>query len=255
MNKLLSIVILAFGPILSIANPIDDTCSQHVVKVWGAPQIKVEGDNQYLCRTGYAVNYNNKTKVPYFVVEHLTKAHMVGDEGRKNDFREDPEIPVIHRATLHDYVASGYDRGHMAPAGDFTYDANVMSESFLLSNMMPQDPGNNRGIWKMLEEDARAWTIKHDELYIVSGTIFTADAKHIGANVLIPSEVYKIIIDVKRNKSIAFVFPNVKLEPKDMAKYIVSILDIEAITKIAFFPHLPDKLKNIKIVKGDLSDW
>lgn len=249
----MKLLLLALIPFSVFANGIDDKCPQHVSL--GAPQIQVEGDNQYLCKTGYAVNFNNKTKVPYFVVEHLTKAHMIGSESRKNDFREDPEVPVAYRAMLHDYEGGGYDRGHMAPAGDFTYDAKVMSESFFLSNMMPQDSGNNRGIWKILEEDARAWTIKHDELYIVSGTIFTTDAKHIGANVMIPSEVYKIIVDIKRNKAIAFKFPNIKLDPKDMAKYIVSISEIAAITKIVYFPKETAQFKLIEITKGNLSDW
>lgn len=251
--KLFKLLTLALLPLAALANPIDDKCPQHTV--WGAPQIQAEGDNQYLCKTGYAVNYNYKTKVPYFVTEHLIRNHLDGNESRQNDFREDPEIPVAHRATLHDYQAGGFDRGHMAPAGDFTYDAKVMSESFFLSNMMPQDPGNNRGIWKLLEEHTRDWGIKHDEVYVVSGTIYTATPKYIGANVMIPSEVYKIVIDAKRNKAIAFKFPNTKLDPKDMAKYIVSISDIEAITKINFFPKIPTQLKTLETTKGNLSDW
>ena len=152
MKKLL--YVLALLPFLATANPIDDHCPQHVLA--GAPQIKQEGNNQYLCRMGYAVNYNYVTKVPYFVVERITANHLGGNASRKDDFREDPEIPAAHRATLHDYVSSGYDRGHIAPAGNFTYDTKAMSESFFLSNMMPQVPGNNRGIWRNLEQYTRA---------------------------------------------------------------------------------------------------
>jgi len=245
--------VLALLPLLTTANPIDDRCSQHVLA--GAPQVKQEGNNQYLCRMGYAVNYNYATKVPYFVVEHITANHLGGVESRKDDFREDPEIPVAHRATLHDYVSSGYDRGHMAPAGDFTYDTKVMSESFLLSNMMPQVPGNNRGIWRMLEEYTRALVKNHGEIFIISGTIYHPPVKTIGAGVGIPTKIYKIIIDPKASKTLAFLMPNENLDPKKLPTYVVPVSEIESETGINFLPKLPAKLSSMRTVKGDMSHW
>ena len=126
------------------ANPIDDKCSQHVV--WGAPQIKQEGNNQYLCRSAYAVNYNYATKVAYFAVENIRAENLIKNAPRKDDFREDPEVAGPYRSTLNDYAGSGYDRGHVAPAADMTFHPQAMSESFFLTNMMPQVPGNNREI-------------------------------------------------------------------------------------------------------------
>jgi endonuclease G len=238
----------------SIANPIDEKCPQHVV--WGAPQIKQEGNNQYLCRTGYAVNYNYKTKVAYFVTEIIKPELLVNKQvSRKDDFREDAEVPVQYRVALKDYQGSGLDRGHMAPAADFTYDANVMSESFLLSNMMPQSPGNNRGIWKYLEEMTRYWASQYGHLYIITGTHYEQGHPVIGNGVAVPTYVYKIIIDPKNTRAIAFMFLNMKLDPKTMEQYIVSISEIEAVTGINFSPDIPVHLQGIEKVRAIFQEW
>jgi endonuclease G len=236
------------------ANPIDDVCPQHVV--WGAPQIKQEGNNQYLCRTGYAVNYNYQTKVAYYVAEMIKPELLVTKAvSRKDDFREDSEIPAPYRVTLKDYQGSGLDRGHMAPAANFTYNANVMSESFLLTNMMPQAPGNNRGIWKYLEEYTRFWASKYGHLYVITGTIFDQTSKVMGNNVRVPSYIYKIVIDEQRQRSIAFLFPNQKLDPKEIENFVVSIGEIEDYTGINFSPALPAQLQGLEKNRGVFKDW
>jgi endonuclease G len=253
MKNILSVLLCVLS-LNVLANPIDDSCSQHVV--WGAPQIAVEGNNQYLCRSGYAVNYNYQTKVAYFVAEVIKPELLVTKAvSRKDDFREDQDIPTQFRATLKDYVGAGLDRGHMAPAANFTYDANVMSESFLLSNMMPQSPGNNRGIWKYLEENTRYWASKYGHLNVITGTIFDVNSQTMGNSVKVPSYVYKIIIDKNRNKAIAFLFPNTKLDPKMMEQYIVSIGEIEDYTGINFSPLMPEQFKSLEKNRGLLKDW
>ena len=249
----LNLVIWGFVAYEVRANPIDDACPQHVV--WGAPQIKVEGNNQYLCRMGYAVNYNYTTKVAYFVTETIRPEQLVKTTARKDDFREDPEVPQQYRATLKDYQGSGLDRGHMAPAADFTYSVQAMSESFFLTNMMPQSPGNNRGIWKYLEENTRYWAQTHGQVYVITGTYFGEGSKVMGNQVGVPSHVYKIIIDPARNQMLAFMFPNIKLDPKTMEQYIVSVSEIEAVTGINFSPAIPPQLQGIEQVRAKLSDW
>jgi endonuclease G len=253
MKKVLSIFLVLFATV-SVANPIDTACPQHVV--WGAPQVANEGNNQYLCRTGYAVNYNYSTKVAYFVTEVIKPELLVTKAvSRKDDFREDQEIPAQFRVTLKDYVGSGLDRGHMAPAADFTYDARVMSESFLLSNMMPQSPGNNRGIWKYTEEMTRYWASKYGHLYVITGTYYGQGSTQMGNGVGVPSHIYKIVIDPRGFKAIAFMFPNTKLDPKTIEQYVVSISDIEAYTGIDFSPALPAELKMIETTRANYKDW
>ena len=252
MKRLLGLLFVLVS-VTAVANRIVTSCTQHVI--WGAPQAREETNNQYLCRIGYAVNYNYNTKVATYVVETLKPELLVKNASRNDDFREDLEIPVQYRVTLKEYVGSGMDRGHMAPAANFTYDAKVMSESFLLSNMMPQLPGNNRGIWKYLEEYTRYWANLHGQLYIITGTIHDPKGKKIGNNVSVPSYIYKIVIDHKKSRAIAFLFPNEKLDPKTIQQYVVSIGEIEDYTGLNFSPAIPVQLQGMEKNRSKMSDW
>jgi endonuclease G len=244
MKKLLAVFLLSFASLVS-ANGIDDKCKQHV---WQGAPVKAEGNNQYLCRIGYAVNYNYNTKVASYVVEHIVVANLTKNAPRKDDFREDPEVPVQHRATLADYAGMGFDRGHMAPAADVVFDAKAMSESFYLTNMMPQVPGNNRGIWKYLEENTRYWAQVKGEVYVITGTLFDAQLKMMN-KVAIPNQIYKIVIDPKTGKQIAYLFPNKKLDPKLIDNYAVSVATIEAKTGINFSPLLSNNAAEKAVLK------
>lgn len=253
MKRLVVIATMLFSGAL-FANPIDTNCPQHVV--FGAPQVAQEGNNQYLCRGGYAVNYNYSTKVAYFVVETINPQNLaIRAASRKDDFREDPEIPAPYRVTLQDYKGAGLDRGHMAPAADFTYSAQLMSESFLLSNMMPQVPGNNRGIWKYTEEMTRYWAQVYGQLYVITGTVFDATSPVMGNGVRVPTHLYKIVIDPQRARAITFLYPNQKLDPKLIANYIVSIAELEQFTGINFNPMLPPNLQAMEQTRADLTQW
>ena len=244
MKKLLVLVLLAFATLVS-ANPIDDKCKQHVWQ--GAPVLK-DGNNQYLCRIGYAVNYNYNTKVAHYVVEHVTVNNLVKNAPRKDEFREDPEVPAQYRQTLADYTGMGFDRGHVAPAADMVFDAKAMSESFFLTNMMPQVPGNNRGIWKYLEENVRYWAQVKGEVYVITGALFEGQPKMMN-KVSIPSHVYKIVIDPKTGKQIAYLFTNEKLDPKLIDNYAVSVATIEQKTGINFSPLLSNNAAEKTVLK------
>ena len=249
MNKLLIALNIIIWSVVAFevrANPIDDKCNQHVWQ--GAPVVYKESNNQYLCRTAYAVNYNYNTKVASYVVEHVVTANLAKTAARKDDFREDPEVPAQHRATLSDYTGQGFDRGHMAPAADMTFDAKAMSESFFLTNMMPQVPGNNRGIWKYLEENTRYWAQTKGEVYVITGTLFDAQPKMMN-KVAIPSQIYKIVIDPKSGKQIAYLFPNEKLDPKLIDNYAVSVASIETKTGINFSPKLSNNAAEKAVLK------
>jgi endonuclease G len=251
MKKLL--LALLFFPTLAFANPIDDKCPQHVK--WGAPQFSVSTENvQYLCRTGYAVAYSNTYKNPLYVAEHVSK-DRIGEEPRTEDFRPDTEIKPENQATLQDYTGAGYDRGHMSPAANNGSNKQAMSESFLLTNMVPQNPGNNRGIWKQLEVFVRDWVVKGNDLYVIQGAIFDKGHKTIGKNVAVPTRLFKVVVDPTNKRMIAFIFPNEKLEVKDMPKYVVSVQKVEQETHIDFSPMIPGDLKIIEINQPDTKSW
>ncbi|MBE9569904.1 MAG: DNA/RNA non-specific endonuclease [Proteobacteria bacterium] len=130
-------------------------CEDHVK--YGPPSLQPV----LLCRLGYALSHDADRKVPDWVAYHLTKDRVGGDVPRSNDFRADPDLEPFKRSELMDYRGSGFDRGHMAPAAIMMWNAQAMSESFLLSNMAPQiGPGFNRGIWRTLESKLRKWTMR-----------------------------------------------------------------------------------------------
>ena len=241
MKKILWVLILL--PILAFANPIDDNCPDNVI--WGAPKLKTEVGTQYICRTDYAVNINYKTKVANYVVEHIEPFHLTNKVKRRNDFREDKTIPKQFRATLEDYSGEKYDRGHLAPAANFTHDKFVMSESFLLSNMIPQNKYNNRIIWRVLEEHVRELAKKHDT-YVITGTVFYPNYKIIGNGVGVPDEIYKIVI-TDANKVVAYVFPNKAIKSRKFGRYKVSVIEIEKRTGIDFSPSIPVELKSLEL--------
>ncbi len=224
------------------AGPLD-SCQDYVK--YGVPGDK--GD--LLCRTGYALAHNPARKTPDWVAEHLTREQASSSLPRSNDFRPDPDLEPGQRAELNDYKNSGYDRGHMAPAGDMRWNKEAMSESFFLSNMAPQiGPGMNRGIWKELEGKVRDWAIKRGELYIFTGPIYAggSSGKTIGANdVAVPTHFYKIIFDPIRVETIAFIMPNRALKTKDLPTYIVSIDQVETETGLNFLSNISEQIQGL----------
>lgn len=114
-------------------------------------------------------------------------------------------------ANDNDYKGSGYDRGHLAPAADMGWSVKAMEESFYYSNMSPQKPSFNRGIWKQLEELTRDWTVENKEIYIVTGGVLNDSLPTIGKNkVSVPKYFYKVILDYSEPsiKGIGFIMPN-----------------------------------------------
>ncbi len=143
--------------------------------------------------------------------------------------------------------ASGYDRGHMAPAADMKWSKQAMAESFYMSNICPQNPNLNRGDWNDLEEKSRQWAKKYGAVYIACGPVYDhGKPKRIGNNkVAVPDAFYKVILinDSKTPQAIGFLFPN-KAGHKPLKKYIVTVDSVEKRTGIDFFPALPDEVEN-----------
>ncbi len=237
------------------ANPIDDQCPQHVLL--GAPISKIKQNTQYICKINYAIHYRYDTRTAEYVVEHVTQEGTTGTFKRKDDFRPDPAIPTQHTATLKDYAGHPYDRGHLAPAGNNTQSEQVMSESFFLSNMVPQVPNHNRGIWKQLETFVREWVVDNGmDLYVISGTVYNKEFKTIGeGRVGVPDQLWKVIIDRKEGKAIAFIFPNTALPVEDLPKYATTVSAVEKLTGINFMPKLPKEKAKIEKTAPDLNKW
>ena len=243
------IILLALMPFAAFANPIDDNCSEHTI--FGAPISSITKNTQYICHGNYAIHYRYDTKTAEYVVEHLNDSDINGDAKRKDDFRPDPQVPDDKEAMLSDYKGHPYDRGHLVPAADNRTDKEQMSESFFLTNMIPQNPGNNRVIWRILELGVRNTAAAGNDIYVSSGTIYEDGYLTIGNNVGVPTKVWKAIYNHTNGEAVAFIFPNKKYKSKDIPKFAVTVDELEAATGINFFP----KLDEVTESKYDTTKW
>lgn len=194
----------------------------------------------------YTLSYSEPNEQAVWVAYLLTSNMATGAVKRADNFRTDPMVPT-GSATLADYKGSGYDRGHLCPAADMSFSTDAMSETFYMSNMSPQDPSFNRGIWQNLEDQVRNWAAVYDSLYIITGGVLTSNKGTIGADkVTVPKYYYKVILHYTRadTKMIAFLLPNTK-GVGTIQNYVVTTDSIEKVTGIDFFPALPDSLENV----------
>ena len=202
---------------------------------------------QILRRKGYMVSYNKDLRLPNWVAWHLTAAHTTGASKRGGiKFQEDTEVPSP-RATHQDYVQSGFDRGHMCPAGDNKWSDEAMEQSFLMTNICPQHPNLNRGDWNEMENACRKWAEEYGDLIIVAGPIlYKGNHKKIGKNkVIVPEAFFKVVFTMGNGtpKAVGFIYKNNKGDrPKDA--YVNSVDEVERITGMDFFPALPDDIED-----------
>ena len=248
MNKFLYLLVLM--PFAAFANPIDDNCPQHTTL--GAPISSITTNTQYICHNNYAIHYRYDTKTAEYVVEHLDQSDITGPAKRKDDFRPDPNIPDDKEAMLTDYKGNPYDRGHLVPAADNRTDKEQMSESFYLSNMIPQNPNHNRGIWRILELGVRNTALTNN-IYVASGTIYDKGYLVIGNGLGVPTRIWKVVYNATNNEAIGFLFPNEKIAVKDLPKYVVTVDAVEAATGINFFPQLDEAVESV--VNIDVTTW
>ena len=204
------------------------------------------GDGEIVAHSGYFLQYDNEREQARWVAYELTKDEVLnGILSRTDNFRKDPKVD-LGSATLDDYEGSGFDRGHLAPASDLAWSLESMSDSFYLSNMSPQDPSFNRGIWKKLEVQVRNWAINNEAIYVVSGTLYLEDRGAIGdSHVDIPSHYYKVIYDgVEPDvKAIALIFEN-KASKEPLKNHVITIDSLEELSGLDFLANLDDEKEN-----------
>ena len=188
-------------------------------------------------RPGYALGYIEYHEQPAWVIYIMTKAEATSKAAKRtNKFRSDPEIPA-GSATTEDYRRSGYDRGHLAPAADMAFSGQTMADSFFMSNMSPQKPAFNRGIWKDLEALVRYFAITERKIVVVTGPIFPKKKSvTIGTNqVTVPTHYYKVIFDLTPpQKMIGFILPN-ECSDEPLAAFAVTVDVVEKATGLNFF--------------------
>ena len=208
-------------------------------------------------RPGFALGYIEYHEQPAWVIYKLTRNEVLNKTAkRSNRFREDPEIPTGSAAPS-DYRKSGYDRGHLAPAADMGFSARTMADSFYMSNMSPQTPQFNRGVWKDLEEQVRRFALDEGEIYVVTGPILPAvKTITIGSSrVTVPTHFYKVVYDLTPpQKMIAFILPNAGSRA-DLRTFAVTVDQVEERTGLDFFSVLPDEKQRRLESTIRVKDW
>ena len=201
----------------------------------------------------YSLSYSEEYEQAEWVFYEIKKERTLGLASRVNNFRSDEKVNS-NSATIYDYKGSGYDRGHLAPAADFSFSSIAMSESFYMSNISPQNPSFNRGIWKKLEHLVRTWGSK-SSLYVATGPFLDDCSLTIGINkVCVPKFYYKVIYEPKDKKMIAFVLSNEKGQ-YNLSYYVTSVDFVEKKTDIDFFPLLEDKLEQKLESEIKIENW
>ena len=198
-------------------------CQAHAP--YGFPQAQ---GVQPLCQQAYLVGYDAAAKLPKFVTYELLPQNALGCVARTNAFAANQFVP--NGATPADYAGTGYDKGHMAPDGDLSWDPQVEYESFLMTNMSPQAGSLNRGIWKLLETSVRGWAVQRNQSYTVYvGGVYNAQDKKIGNGVVVPHGFYKIVVNNQTKEYAGWGFPHVAPYPNlgnDLTKFRVPVAQI-----------------------------
>lgn len=195
---------------------------------------------------GMTVSFNPQKHIPNWVAWELTRDEVHGTVPRAKGFKNDPNVKGCPEPW--DYSNSGYDRGHMAPAGDMKWDRQAMEESFYLTNVCPQANQLNSGAWNRLEEKCRVWADADSAIIIIAGPVLTDNlTETIGSTtrIAVPQRFFKVILSpfAVPPRGIGFIMNNGKVDG-GMQKAAVSIDDVETITGYDFFSALPDSVEN-----------
>ena len=245
-------------PLTKAVSGVEAPC-EHLV-YGGFPRHQTPGEGTFfICRPGYALNYDPSTKTSQWVVEHLEADNLKRDRAAKDiaDHRPDPNLPKKARTNNDDFVGTGYERVYLAPATDFLYDDILYSHSFYLTNAVHLH-GDRVPALKALEETVRSMAQARGQLYVITGPVYengggrgwvgvpdklrqgSAKSAHKG-KVMVPTHIFKVVIDPQAGKSIGFLVENTPLvgAASSPGYEVVPVATIEKLTGMVFAPDLP----------------
>lgn len=207
---------------------------------------------------GYTLSYSEEDEQAEWVAYELKKSELNYNNNnfKRPFFIEDPEVES-RSADWRNYKRSGYDKGHLCPAGDRKFSRESFNETFYTSNIAPQLHEFNEGIWNRLEQKVRYWAGKYDGIYVVTGGILGGNLPTIGdEEVTVPNYFYKVLLDYNNGdyKMIAFLVPH-RDSDRPLYEFVVSVDEIEKRTGIDFFPKLNDADENRLEENSDYKEW
>ena len=211
---------------------------------------------QVIHHEGYSLSYNEKYEQAEWVAYELKKSHLSNTNYKRPYFEIDNAVKT-KAAHWKNYKQSGYDRGHLCPAGDRKYTKAAHDETFLTSNISPQTHDFNSGIWNSLEQKVRFWANKYDGVYVITGGVLNGELPTIGEErVAVPNYFYKVLLDYNNGnpKAIAFLMEHEKSN-KSLYYFAVTVDTIEHLTGIDFFPNLNDDLEEKLESSNNFKNW
>ena len=220
-------------------------------------------DNYLMVKPQFVMSYNNKTHTANWVSWQLNKS-WIGAADRQDNFRPDDSLPdAWYKVRPNDYTGSGYDRGHIAPSADRNRNKEDNSSTFLMTNMMPQVPELNRGVWGDLEEYCRELVQQGKELYIVAGPIGSQGAIGKKEKIAVPAKTWKVILVLDRQglglqgitsntRALAVMMPNdSSVKGKGWKSFRVSVKQVERETGLNFLSNVPPQVQQVIESKVD----
>ena len=210
-------------------------------------------------RDAFSISYDIGNKQPFWVAYDLTESELVGDNSRKGKNYRPDDNANVPQADNNDYRNSGWTRGHLAPAADFKWSDEALTDTFYYTNCSPQSEYFNQTSWERLEKRVRDWANKYGTLYIVTGPIIGDNSNGwIGANqITVPDAFYKAILakDNDNNyQAIGFIMENIS-SPQPYTSCCVTVDEVELITGLDLFHNLDDSIESAVESSCDLRFW
>jgi endonuclease G len=210
---------------------------------------KVQRKEQFVQHKYFALVYDDSHELAKWTAYSLTSKETYPYVERSYNYRQDPKVSTF-TPTYDDYKKTGFDRGHLIPARDMMFNELAQVEVNYMSNITPQEPGFNRGIWRVLERNVRRWANQYDSVMVVTGPILTDSLAKIGdmTKFSVPESYFKtvMVFNDTIKSGIAFHIPNQKAKNSDIFQYAITIDSLEIITEMDFYPQIPRKLQYIE---------
>lgn len=258
----LLVVIVALG-FYFLNDKVDDHLAQEKYEEKSQPAadtninyLPTSTTNYVVHHDNYSLSYSEDHEQAEWVAYELKKSHLSKNQFKRPYFELDESIKT-KSAHWKNYKKSGYDKGHLCPAGDRKFSKEAFEETFLTSNVSPQKNEFNTGVWNRLEQKVRYWADKYDGVFVITGGILSENLKTIGTEkVSVPNYFYKVLLDNNNGdiKLIAFLVPHQEID-RPLYEFTVTVDRLEELTGIDFFPELNDVIENELEAINQYKNW
>jgi endonuclease G len=203
----------------------------------------------------FTLSYNEAYELVSWAAYCLTPEQAKATGTWKEKFIEDPLV-TTGSSSIKDYKDAGFIMGQLVPPEDLALSTVAAQETFYTSNTVPHKPVFNKNIWKKLELLAREWAKEGNTLYIACGPVLSdAPFGTFGPNkISIPTRYYKVVLDVRGERAIGFLFRN-NVASGALKAFAVSVDEVEKLTGIDFFTALDDALESRLESSSDFTKW